>query len=292
MDGRATSQTRATVVAFEGSRKRQQTDFLATEEPLEIRLNTGDGTVPLVMTMRTPGADFDLAAGFLFAEGIVRDREEIRQIRYCVDPEHDGPQQYNVVTVDLRLDEPHTRLRSRHFLMSGACGVCGKASVEALSLDGLEPLPSGFRVPLEVLYALPGVLRDRQRVFARTGGLHAAALFDAAGNLIALREDVGRHNALDKLIGWAFLEGRVPLREGVILVSGRASYELTQKAIAAGAPVLCAVSAPSSLAVDLARRFNLTLVGFLRDRRANVYHGLERVHYDPTLEEARTDGSS
>ncbi len=277
MDGRAASQTRATVVALEGSRKRRQADFLVTEEPLEIRLNTGDGTVPLVMTMRTPGADFDLAAGFLFAEGIVRSREEIRQIRYCVEPERDGPQQYNVVTVDLRLDDPHARLPARNFLMTGACGVCGKASVEALSLAGLEPLPPGFRVPLEVLYALPGVLRDRQRVFARTGGLHAAALFDAAGNLVALREDVGRHNALDKLIGWALLEDRLPLREGIILVSGRASYELTQKAIAAGAPVLCAVSAPSSLAVDLARRFNLTLVGFLRDQRANVYHGMERV---------------
>ncbi len=277
MDGRATSQTRATIVALEGSRTRRQTDSLATEEPLEIRLTVGDSTVPLVMTMRTPGNDFDLAAGFLFAEGIVRDREDIRQIRYCVDRERDGPQEYNVVTVDLRRTEPGARILNRRFLMTGACGVCGQDSIEALSLAGLQPLPPGFHVPLEVLYTLPRVLRDRQRIFARTGGLHAAALFNAAGDLVALREDIGRHNALDKLIGWAVLEGHLPLREGIILVSGRASYELTQKTIAAGAPVLCAVSAPSSLAVDLARRFNLTLVGFLRDQRANVYHGLERI---------------
>jgi FdhD protein len=277
MDGRAASQTRATIVALEGSRKRRQTDTLATEEPLEIRLTVGDSTVPLVMTMRTPGNDFDLAAGFLFAEGIVRGREDIRQIRYCVDRERDEPQEYNVVTVDLRRNEPGARILNRRFLMTGACGVCGQDSIEALSLAGLQPLPPGFHVPLEVLYTLPRVLRDRQRIFARTGGLHAAALFDAAGGLVALREDIGRHNALDKLIGWALLEGRLPLREGIILVSGRASYELTQKTIAAGAPVLCAVSAPSSLAVDLARRFNLTLVGFLRDQRANVYYGLERI---------------
>jgi len=277
MDERPTSQTRATVVALEGSRARRQSDVLATEEPLEIRLDLGQGAVSLVMTMRTPGADFDLAAGFLFAEGIVRAREEIRQIRYCVDSERDGAQQYNVVTVDLRFEDPQTRLHPRMFPVTGACGICGKSSLEAVSLAGLQPLPPGFHVPLEVLYTLPRVLRDRQRVFARTGGLHAAALFDATGNLIALREDVGRHNALDKLIGWALLDGRLPLREGIILVSGRASYELTQKTIAAGAPVLCAISAPSSLAVDLARRFNLTLVGFLRDQRANVYHGLERI---------------
>ncbi|HEY8448466.1 MAG TPA: formate dehydrogenase accessory sulfurtransferase FdhD [Thermomicrobiales bacterium] len=286
MDARPGSQTRAAVVTIEGRRPRRHTDVLATEEPLEIRLDIGQGAAPLVVTMRTPGADFELAAGFLFSEGIVRSREEIKEIRYCVDRERDGAQQYNVVTVELRQGDIGDRIAARSFTMTGACGVCGKSSLDALSLAGLEPLPAGPKVPIETLYGLPETLRERQRVFARTGGLHAAALFDASGKLLALREDIGRHNALDKLVGWALLEGRIPLRDGIILVSGRASYELTQKTVAAGAPILCAVSAPSSLAVALARRFNLTLVGFLRGKRANVYHGLDRLQIDaeaPTL---------
>ncbi len=264
------------VVTDEGVDTR--TDTLATEEPLEIRLAAGPSTRTVAVTMRTPGSDFELAAGFLYAEGVLRARDDIRRIRYCIDPTVDAEQQYNIVTVDLtRADLPDLATLDRSFFTSSACGVCGKASLDALRLRGHDRVAPGPAIDAGVLAALPQRLRAHQGVFEATGGLHAAALFTAGGDVVAVREDVGRHNALDKVIGWALLEGRVPLRDHLIMVSGRASFELVQKTLAAGAPALCAVSAPSSLAVDVAREFGMTLVGFLRGDRFNVYSGFDRV---------------
>ncbi|GIW24105.1 MAG: sulfurtransferase FdhD [Meiothermus sp.] len=224
--------------------------------------------------MRTPGHDFELAAGFLWAEGVVGARDEIRRIAYCTDPGE--PQQYNIVNVWLQSDTPpHLAPLERHFYTNSACGVCGRAGLENLRRR-YAPLEAGWQVSSPVITQLPSLLHRQQKLFQQTGGLHAAALFDPHGNLLALREDVGRHNALDKLLGWALLENRLPLSEGVVLVSGRASYELAQKTLAAGIPVLCAISAPSSLAVELAREFNLTLIGFLRDS-FNIYSAPERI---------------
>lgn len=278
MDGRGRSQTRARVRVIEAGRGRLESDLVAAEEPLEIRLGPAGGAQSVAVTMRTPGADFELAAGFLFSEGLLTSRDEIGQIRYCVDREAGAAQQYNVVTVDRRGPVPSTPLAlDRHFLVSSACGVCGKANLDQLAARGLEPLPPGPEVEASVLYDLPDRLRAAQGVFARTGGIHAAGLFDREGTLIALREDVGRHNALDKLIGWAVLEGRLPLADHLVLVSGRSSFELAQKCVGAGVPILAAVSAPSSLAIELAGRFNLTLIGFLRGDRFNLYHDAGRI---------------
>jgi FdhD protein len=228
--------------------------------------------------MRTPGKDFELAAGFLFGEGVLSSREQVRAISYCLDAELDAEQQYNVVNVSLS-DEHLPELPSldRHFYTTSACGVCGKASLEALRLRGHSQISPGPPVAPAVLASLPDKLRGAQGIFRSTGGLHAAALFDADGNLIALREDVGRHNAMDKLIGWAFLEGRLPLTHHIVMVSGRASFELLQKSLAAGIPTFCAISAPSSLAVEVAREFGICLVGFLRGERFNIYAGVERI---------------
>lgn len=255
-----------------------QTDQVVTEEPLEIRLLAGGERRTLAITMRTPGADFELAAGFLFAEGLIASRDEIVNIAYCVDRELDEEQRYNVVNVRLRRGRlPDLRRLERHFVMSSACGVCGKASIDALEQGGLRMITSPLQIPLTVITGLSAKLRAAQRLFDSTGGLHAAALFNAAGELIALREDVGRHNALDKLIGWALLNGQLPLSDHLLLVSGRASFELVQKALCAGIPIFCAVSAPSSLAVSLARRFGMTLIGFLREDNFNIYSGQSRV---------------
>jgi FdhD protein len=268
MHARPSSQTRAPVWIVEGGQLRQRLDQLATEEPLEIRLRTVDSLQTVAVTMRTPGADFELAAGFLFSEGVLRGRQDIQAIRYCVDR----------VEVVLTPDwVPDLRPLERHFFTNSACGVCGKAGLEALEQRGCVPLAPGPQLDPAMLRTLPERLRAAQRLFATTGGLHAAALFDAEGALIAVREDVGRHNALDKLIGWALLEDRLPLADRVLLVSGRASYEILQKAIVAGVPVVAAVSAPSSLAVELAAAFGVTLIGFLRGDRFNVYTGLERL---------------
>lgn len=252
-------------------------DYLATEEPLEIRVVSGGDRRTVAVTMRTPGKDFELAAGFLFGEGVITGRHDIRRISYCVDPAVDAAQQYNIVNVELVSGLPDLRPLERHFFTTSACGVCGKATLEALELRGCKALPPGPDVDAEVLYALPKTLRAAQGLFETTGGLHAAGLFSPAGALFAAREDVGRHNALDKLIGWAVLQDRAPLSDAVLLVSGRSSYEILQKAIAASIPIACGISAPSSLAVDLARRFGVTLVGFLRDRKFNVYAGEERI---------------
>lgn len=269
--------TPARVMAYDGDSAREMVDDLATEEPLEIRLVCGTHTRSVAVTMRTPGNDFELAAGFLLGEGVVRRRGEIAGISYCIDPEIDAQQRYNIVNVQLASSAmPALERLERHFTMSSACGVCGKASIEALQTRAAA-IEDPVRVPLCVIARLPGAMRAAQRVFESTGGLHAAALFDASGALLLLREDVGRHNALDKIVGWALLEDRLPLRGCVLLVSGRASYELVQKSVVAGIPILCAVSAPSSLAVDLARSFGITLAGFVRGSRANVYTGRERI---------------
>ncbi|MFT4038405.1 MAG: formate dehydrogenase accessory sulfurtransferase FdhD [Thermomicrobiales bacterium] len=278
MTDRPGAKTAVRVWELHGDAARSRPDHLATEEPLEIRVIAGGVRQTAAVTMRTPGHDFELAAGFLHGEGVIAHAEDIARITYCVDPDVDAAQQYNIVNVALRRGvTPDLAPLERHFTMTSACGVCGKASLEALQLRGLPPVVSALSVPAEVLYTLPGTLARAQRVFQQTGGLHAAALFDTTGQLIALREDVGRHNALDKLIGWALLNGYLPLGERILLVSGRTSYEILQKSLAAGIPIVCAISAPSSLAVDLARQFGITLAGFLRDDRCNIYSGRQRV---------------
>ncbi|QIN84796.1 formate dehydrogenase accessory sulfurtransferase FdhD [Rubrobacter tropicus] len=278
--GRARSgnKTKARVRVVEDGRARVKSDHLATEEPMEIRLVTGGGRQTVAVTMRTPGADFELAAGFLYGEGIISSREEVKKISYCVDSDVDAEQRYNIVNVELRGDREYDlRSLERHFYTTSACGVCGKASLEQLELRGCPVVPPGPEVSSETIYSLPEKLREAQGLFEATGGLHAAALFDAEGNLLATREDVGRHNATDKLVGWALLEDRLPLSENVVMVSGRSSFEILQKCLTAGVPVVCAVSAPSSLAVDVAREFGMTLVGFLRGGRFNVYAGFDRI---------------
>ena len=270
-------QVRARITSVERGVTSHRTDGIVGEEPLEIRVRAGGERRTLGVTMRTPGGDFELAAGFLRGEGIVTTRTDVRTIRYCTDPDVDETQMYNVVTADLALDRlPDAPSLERHFHAGSACGVCGKASLDALSLSGHSAVTSAVRVAPEILYALPDELRGRQTLFGATGGLHAAGLFDETGELLAVREDVGRHNAVDKLLGWALLEG-LRLSDALLMVSGRAGYEIAQKCLASRVPILCAVSAPSSLAVDLASRFGITLIGFLRERRFNIYAGEERV---------------
>jgi FdhD protein len=259
--------------------RRRVRDALATEEPLEIRVaEPGRDAIPLSVTMRTPGADFDLAAGFLLAEGVLDDAAAVAAIRYCVDGERDGPQRYDRVTVHLApgLPAPATAARRGSYTTS-ACGVCGMPSLEALLALACPPASGDLRVSPETLLSLPGRLRATQALFDRTGGLHAAALFEADGALLRVREDVGRHNALDKLLGASLLARELPLRDRMVLVSGRLSFELVQKAARAGVTLLAGVSAPSSLAAELAERAGLTLVGFLREGSFNVYAGGERV---------------
>lgn len=263
---------------WEKARLVRRSDSVAVEEPLEIRLRAGSEERIVAITMRTPGSDFELAAGFLYGEGILRDLHSLRSISYCLDRERAEEQLFNVVTVDLAGDHlPEFGGLERHFLTTSACGVCGRASLETLRDRGCRPLPFAWTIPLNILPLLPERLGSRQGVFRATGGLHAAGLFTKEGELVALREDVGRHNAMDKLIGWALLQGHLPLSDHLVLVSGRASYELLQKALAAELAVFCAVSAPSSLAVRLAKEFGITLVGFLRGERFNIYGGRERI---------------
>jgi FdhD protein len=270
------SKTKATVWVVEKGQMRSRFDQLATEEPLEIRLVSPQKTI--AVTMRTPGTDFELAAGFLYGEGVVSNRDDIQRISYCVDPDVDGEQRYNIVNVELREGlSPNLSPLERHFFTTSACGICGKASLEALRLREYRVIPKELKVPVEVIYSLPEQLRSAQRVFATTGGLHAAALFNTQGELLSVREDVGRHNALDKLVGSAFLSDQLPLNNYIVMVSGRSSFEILQKCLAAGVPIVCAVSAPSSLAVTLAKEFGITLVGFLRGERFNVYSGKERL---------------
>lgn len=262
------------------SRAQVVTDVLAIEAPLEIRVQwLVDGVVrrsTVSLTMRTPGADEELAAGFLFNEGIVRGRDEITGIRRCAG----GAVRVELapgVGVDL------ARLE-RHGLTSSACGMCGKTSATALaSPPAWSLLPNEPLVPVEIIQRLPALLRSAQALFDTTGGLHASALFDTAGRLLAVREDVGRHNALDKVIGAELLAGRLPARERILIVSGRVSFELVQKATMAGIPIVAAIGAPSSMAVDLARSAGLTLIGFLRSDRCNVYTDNGRVLIGSTV---------
>jgi FdhD protein len=285
---RSGSKTKARVRVVEDGRARVKPDYLATEEPMEIRLVTGGRRQTVAVTMRTPGADFELAAGFLYGEGIISSREDIQRISYCVDADVDAEQRYNIVNVELRGNREYDlRSLERHFYTTSACGVCGKASLEQLELRGCPVIGPGPEVSAETIYALPETLREAQGLFEATGGLHAAALFDAGGKLLALREDVGRHNATDKLVGWALLEGKLPLSENVVMVSGRSSFEILQKCLTAGAPIVCAVSAPSSLAVDVAREFGMTLVGFLRGGRFNTYAGFDRIRVEKGTESAK-----
>ncbi|CAD5911692.1 Sulfur carrier protein FdhD [Planktothrix tepida] len=264
-------------VVFEG-KERSRFDELATEEPLEIRLSPTNKT--LAVTMRTPGADFELVAGFLYSEGMIKNKSDIVKMSYCVDPNIDGEQQQNIVNVALK-PELNLDFKSleRHFFTNSSCGVCGKASIESLEQKGCPILTEDWHVTANIIYNLPEQLNQAQSVFHKTGGLHAAALFNPEGNLLKLREDVGRHNALDKLIGSAFLADELPLNQGMIMVSGRTSFEIIQKCLMAKIPIICAVSAPSSLAVSLAQAFNLTLIGFLRGQRFNVYSGLSRLRF-------------
>lgn len=255
---------------------RYRDDKLATEEPLEIRVGwPGQPARSLVVTMRTPGADFELAAGFLRSEGLLDSPDDIVRIAYCTDPALRAEQLYNVVTVDLArpLASPPA---ARYAAATAACGVCGKESLDELEIRGCQPVLAGPVVDPATLCALPDRLREAQDVFSRTGGLHAAGLFTPDGALVCAREDIGRHNAVDKVLGWAFLQDRLPLSGQVLVVSGRAGFEILQKALAAGVPFVAAVGAPSSLAVDLAKRFGMTLVGFLRGERFVVYTHTER----------------
>jgi FdhD protein len=262
------------ITAVHDGLRSERPDTVATEEPMEIRVGgPGQEARAVAVTMRTPGGDYELAAGFLFTEGLIAPGE-IQRVAYC-DDLGDDKQRYNVVTITLDRPFDHDRLH-RNFYATSSCGICGKAALEDVEVR-CAPVAAGTQVPASVLVSLPDALRAKQRVFDRTGGMHAAGLFTPAGEMIALREDVGRHNAVDKVIGEQLLAGRVPLADHVLQVSGRASFEIVQKAAVAGIPVVSAVSAPSSLAVDAAERFGMTLVGFVRDGRCNVYAHPERV---------------
>ena len=247
-------------------------DFLAAEEPLEIRI----GENPLSVTMRTPGNDLELAAGFLFTEGLVLRRDQIIALESTTDD--DAGKRGNVVQATLAPESaPDFDKMRRHFFAASSCGICGKASIDSVRSRLLSAPNPNFRLDPELLVHLPDALRSAQDVFERTGGLHAAAIFDALGELLVLREDIGRHNAVDKVIGWALLEDRVPLSDCILLVSGRGGFEIIQKAIIAGIPAVASVSAPSSLAVQLARELGQTLIGFLRGKRFVIYAGEQRV---------------
>lgn len=260
---------------------REEVDVLAAEEPMEVRVIWEEGGSPrrksIAITMRTPGDDFELAAGFLFGEGVVRGRDDIIDISYCKDKEEEEQRQ-NIVTVTLRpgLVLDAARLE-RNFYTTSSCGVCGKTTLDALEVQGCAAIGGRFAVAAATICELPAKLRKAQAVFETTGGLHAAGLFDGDGALLSLKEDVGRHNAADKLFGEQMLAGATPLSDAVLLLSGRASFELLQKALVGGVPVVASVGAPSSLAVELAESFNITLAGFVRPGGLNVYTGRERI---------------
>jgi FdhD protein len=262
------------VVAMNDGVRSERTDTLAAEEPLEIRVQApGQEQRPVAVTMRTPGGDFELAVGFLFTEGLVVPAD-IARVAYC-DTMPGEDQHYNVVSVTLHGPFDMDRVK-RNFYATSSCGVCGKAALDDIEVR-CERVGDGPLVTSELLLGLPDALRNAQKVFARTGGLHAAGLFRADGSLVSAREDVGRHNAVDKVIGEQILAGDVPLRDHVLQVSGRLSFEIVQKAAVAGIPIVSAVSAPSSMAVEAGARFGMTLVGFVRDGRLNVYTHPERV---------------
>jgi len=268
------SSTQVRIVAVNDGVSGERPDTLATEEPMEIRAAGPDQELRSVaVTMRTPGGDFELAVGFLFTEGLIQPGD-VKRVAYCDDlPGED--QRYNVVSVRLERRFDGDRLQ-RNFYATSSCGICGKASLDDVEVR-CEPIGDGPAVPAEILAALPGALRARQTLFERTGGLHAAGLFTARGELVSVREDVGRHNAVDKVIGEQLLAGHLPLAGHILQVSGRVSFEIVQKAAVAGIPIVSAVSAPTSLAVEAGERFGMTIVGFVRDGRLNVYAGSARV---------------
>ena len=277
-----------------GQASRQVLDQLAIEEPLEIQLTYGSSnarqTKSISITMRTPGNDFELAAGFLMTEGVIQSASDIEHVAHVDRPVSESAQ-FPLIPDAGRPNSKHNTVRAelaahvtvsmasleRNFYTTSSCGICGKASLLALRTVCPPRAINNFRVDAQMLHGLPGRLRSSQAVFDRTGGLHGAGLFDSTGSLFALREDVGRHNAVDKLIGSEFLAHRTPLRERVLLLSGRASFELLQKALMGGIPMVAAVGAPSSLAVEVAKEFDITLIGFLRDGHFNIYHGSERI---------------
>ena len=252
----------------DGEIKRTQ-DYLAVEEPLEIRI----GDTPISVTMRTPGHDAELAAGFLFTEGIITSPRELRKVGNV-----QSAAAGNTISAKLDTDQdtPVEQLQ-RNFFAASSCGICGKATIDAVRVRGIKPPNRDFKTSADFLCSLPDKLRESQAVFGRTGGLHAAAAFSASGELLALREDIGRHNAVDKVVGWALLNDRIPLSECVLMVSGRGGFEIVQKALVAGIPIVASVSAPSSLAVQMARELGMTLIGFLRGRRFVIYSGDNRI---------------
>lgn len=271
--GRVTVRRPVLRLSEDGVKRRQ--DALAAEEPLELRV----GGKALAVTMRTPGHDVELAHGFLLTEGVIGTPADVSTARYCDSLDDQGRNTYNVLDLALApgVEPPDTGVE-RNFYTTSSCGVCGKAALDAVKLKTrFSPEADGCRVTPETLATFPDLLRERQRVFESTGGLHAAGIFTVDGELLVVREDVGRHNAVDKVTGWALLDGRVPLSGSVLMVSGRASFELVQKAAMAGIPVLAAVSAPSSLAVELADEQGITLIGFLRGTSMNVYTHTERI---------------
>ena len=274
--GRVTVRRPVVKVSSDSGDVRQQRlpDTLAAEEPLEIRV----GGRQLAVTMRTPGDDFDLVAGFLVSEGIVTEPENLVSMRYCAGTDEDGRNTYNVIDAEVAGDRDLERA-ARNVYTTSSCGICGKASIDAVRVDSPYDLTDGadLRISPQTVVSLPDTLRGSQQIFDRTGGLHAAGLFTADGELLSLREDVGRHNAVDKVVGAALREGQLPLSRTVLQVSGRASFELVQKAAMAGIPVLSAVSAPSSLAVDLAAELGITLLGFVRAPTFTIYAGADRV---------------
>jgi FdhD protein len=273
--GRLTTRRRAQHLTADAAVARPET--LAVEEPLEIRVNGR----PTTVTMRTPGSDVELVQGFLLTEGVIGRRDDVVTVRYCRGAEADGANTYNVLDVTLAATVPAPEVDiTRNFYTTSSCGVCGKAALDAVRLASrYPPGDAPARVAAETLTAMPEQLRCAQKAFASTGGLHAAALFDVDGTMLIAREDIGRHNAVDKVIGWALEHERIPLNTAVLLVSGRASFELTQKAVMAGVPVLAAVSAPSSLAVDLASQSGVTLVAFLRNDSMNIYSRADRIEH-------------
>lgn len=252
----------------EGAAQRVQ-DYLAVEEPLEIRIRD----TPISVTMRTPGNDVELAAGFLFTEGIISSRSELRRLEPVT-----SAAAGNTIAAELATEnEDGLEHLQRNFFAASSCGICGKATIDSVRVRGIKAPNKDFKIRADLLCSLPEKLRESQAVFGRTGALHAAAVFTASGELLVLREDIGRHNAVDKVVGWALLNDRVPLSEFVMMVSGRGGFEIVQKALVAGVPLLASVSAPSSLAVQIAREFSMTLVGFLRGKRFVIYSGGNRL---------------
>lgn len=275
--GRLIQRVKATKIDIAGERRVLREEALAVEEPLEIRLGHDSFSV----TMRTPGDDFDLVVGFLVAEGIIFEPDQLISLRFCAGEDENGVQTFNVVEAQLRPDVALPGAAAqRHVTTTSACGICGTASIDAVRKSSHMPVVAPPGAPLidaAVLATLPDVLREQQKLFEKTGGVHAAGLFAADGELLSLREDVGRHNAVDKVIGAAFRDKQLPLTDTILQVSGRASFELVQKAAMAGIPILAAVSAPSSLAVELAKEAGVTLVGFSRGNTLNVYTHPDRV---------------